>query len=59
MTLAAILLALGIILLLYMGNKFLRDARGIRNELASGGTLRELNDMVNDTESSLCPTTTK
>ena len=53
MTLAAILLAIIVILLLYMGNRFLKEARGIRRELADGRTLRELNDMVNESREQL------
>jgi hypothetical protein len=53
MTTAAILLGLIVVILLYMGNRFLRDARGIRRELSDGKTLKELNDMVHETRDSL------
>ncbi len=46
MEIAAILLAVLVIVMLYMGNRFLRDARAIRKELSEGATLKELNEMV-------------
>jgi len=53
MEIAAILLGIIVIVLLYMGNRFLRDARAIRKELADGATLKELNDMVRETRDRL------
>ena len=53
MNFAAILLAIIVVILLYMGNRFLKDARGIRRELSDGRSLRELNDMVHETRERL------
>lgn len=53
MTTAAVLLGIIVIILLYMGSKFLRDARGIRKELSDGRTLTELDDMVTETREKL------
>lgn len=53
MTVSAILLLICILVLLYMGNRFLKDARGIRQELAEGRTLKELHDMVHETRDQL------
>jgi hypothetical protein len=53
MTLAIILLAIIGISLLYMGNRYLRDIHAVRRELSEGRTLRELNEMVNDTRENL------
>jgi hypothetical protein len=53
MSSAAILLSVIIVILLYFVNKFLKDARAIRRELAEGRSLRELNDMVSDTREHL------
>lgn len=50
---AAILLMIVVVVLLYMGSRFLRDARGIRRELADGRTLKELDEMVLDTRETL------
>jgi hypothetical protein len=53
MTIAAVLMGLIVVLLLYMGDKFLKDARGIRRELSDGRSLKELNDMVEETREQL------
>ncbi len=53
MAVVAILLAFVTILLLVMGNRFLKDARAIRKELSEGATLKDLNDMVNETRDQL------
>lgn len=53
MTIAAILMGLTVVFLLYMGDKFLKDARGIRRELSDGRSLKELNDMVQETREHL------
>ncbi|HDS30081.1 MAG TPA: hypothetical protein ENN67_03470 [Firmicutes bacterium] len=53
MATASLLLLLILCIVIYVGNKFLRDARGIRRELAQGKTLRELDDMVHDTRETL------
>ncbi len=53
MEISAILLGVIVIVLLYMGNRFLRDARAIRRELADGASLKELHDMVRDTRDDL------
>jgi hypothetical protein len=53
MTIATVLMALTVVLLLYMGNRFLKDARGIRRELADGRSLKELSDMVHETREQL------
>lgn len=50
---AAVLLAIIVVVLFYIGSRFLRDARGIRSELADGRTLRELDDMVEETREKL------
>ena len=56
MTLTAILVSITVLLLLFLGNKFLRDVRGIRRELADGKTLRELDDMVHESREELLAT---
>jgi len=53
MEIAAILLGIILIVLLYMGSRFLRDARGIRKELAHGRTLKELEEMATDAREQL------
>ena len=53
MTIAAVLMGLTVVFLLYMGDKFLKDARGIRRELSDGRSLKELNDMVQETREQL------
>ena len=53
MAVVAILLAFVTILLLVMGNRFLKDARAIRKELSEGATLRDLNEMVTETRDQL------
>jgi hypothetical protein len=53
MNFTAILLAIIVVLLLYMGNRHLRDVRGIRRELSQGRSLNELNDMVHETRDRL------
>jgi hypothetical protein len=47
------LLAFITIVLLYLGNRFLKDAKGIRKELSEGKTLIELDNMVKDTRDEL------
>ncbi len=53
MTTVAVFLGIIVIILLYMGSRFLRDARGIRKELSDGRTLSELDDMVRETREKL------
>ncbi len=53
MEIAAILLAVILVVGLYIGNRFLRDARAIRRELADGRTLKELDHMVDETREQL------
>ena len=53
MEVAAILLGIIVIVLLYMGSRFLRDARAIRSELAAGRTLKELEEMATDAREEL------
>lgn len=53
MEITAILLAIILVVLLYMGNRFLRDARAIRSELADGASLKELDEMVNESREQL------
>ena len=50
---AAILLAIIVVVLFYVGSRFLRDVRGIRKELANGRTLTELDEMVNESREQL------
>jgi hypothetical protein len=49
----SVLLAIIVVVLLYIGNRFLRDARAIRKELSDGRTLRDLDDMVEETRDKL------
>jgi hypothetical protein len=53
MNFAAILLLIVLIVLLYMGNRYLKDIRAVRRELSDGRSLRELNDMVHETRDQL------
>jgi hypothetical protein len=53
MNFAAILLAIIAVVLLYQGNRFLRDVRAVRRELSGGRSLHELNDMVHETRDRL------
>lgn len=48
-----VLIVIILVVLLYVGNRFLRDARAIRRELSEGRTLRELDDMVEETREKL------
>jgi len=50
---AAILLAVVVVILLYMGSRFLRDARAIRRELSDGRTLKELDEMAEEAREKL------
>jgi len=53
MELAAIILAVTVVVLLYMGNRYLKDLRAIRRELADGKSLNEINTMVRETREQL------
>jgi len=46
-------MAASAVILLYMANRFVKDARAIRKELSEGATLKDLNDMVVDTRDEL------
>jgi len=48
-----ILMAAITVILLYMANRFLKDARAIRKELSEGATLKDLNEMVGDSREEL------
>ena len=53
MEVAVILLGIIVVIVLYTANRFLRDARAIRRELADGRTLKELDEMVEDAREQL------
>jgi hypothetical protein len=53
MVFAAITLAIIFIALLLMANRFVKDARAIRKELSGGATLKELNDMTQESREQL------
>ncbi|MFH1676357.1 MAG: hypothetical protein ABIC40_04955 [bacterium] len=53
MSLTAILLATVVVIVIYIGNKYLKDLRAVRRELADGKTLSELDEMANESREKL------